>query len=216
MAGHSTGKARPSPKYEQRKLEVLRAAAQTFNRLGFRIATLDDVALELGITKAALYYYAKSKDELLSACGQLALDALEGALKESAELELNPVERLRRFFSLYADIICEDFGRCLALTETRDLAPESRMANIAARRSLNFAVREIIRDGIRRGLIRPLDERALSIAMFDVFNGLARWFNEQGASPLTLIVDQHLTMFLNGIAHPGKQVVDLKGVDQGA
>ena len=141
MAGRSTAHAGPSPKYEQRRLEVLRAAARTFNRLGFHIATLDDVAADLGVTKPALYYYAKSKDELLSACGQLAIEALERALAESAELELNAAERLSRFFVLYAEIICGDFGRCLALTEPRDLAPRSRKATITGRRSLNLAVR---------------------------------------------------------------------------
>jgi AcrR family transcriptional regulator len=199
MAGRSTANAGPSPKYEQRRLEVLRAAARTFNRLGFHIATLDDVAQELGVTKPALYYYAESKDELLSACGQLAIESLERALEESAELELNAVERLSRFFVLYAEIICGDFGRCLALTEPRDLAPRSRKASIAGRRSLNLAVRELIKDGMREGSIRPLNERALSIAMFDTFNGLARWFNRRGASPLTAIVDQHLAVFLDGV-----------------
>ncbi len=202
MAGRAATKAGPSPKYEQRKLEVLRAAARTFNRLGFHIATLDDVAQELGVTKPAIYYYAESKDELLSACGQLAIDALEAALKESAALELNAVERLSRFFRLYADIICGDFGRCLALTEPRDLAPKSRKASTAGRRSLNMAVRELIRDGMGEGSIRPLDELALSSAMFDTFNGLARWYIKRGASTLTEIVDQHLSVFLNGIAAP--------------
>lgn len=202
MAARSTAEAGPSPKYEQRRLEVLRAAARTFNRLGFHIATLDDVAQELGVTKPALYYYAKSKDELLSACGQLAIEALESALRESAELEMNAVDRLCRFFALYAKIISQDFGRCLVLTETRDLAPTSRKRSIAGRRSLNLAVRGIIRDGIRSGSIRQLDERALSIAMFDTFNGLARWFDKRGASPLTAIVDQYLAVFLNGILPP--------------
>lgn len=200
MAGQAATRAGPSAKYEQRRLEVLRAAARTFNRLGFHIATLDDVAQELGVTKPALYYYAKSKDELLSACGQLAIDALEAALKESAALELNAVERLSRFFRLYADIICGDFGRCLALTEPRDLAPKSRKASIAGRRSLNMTVRELIRDGMREGSIRPLDDRALSIAMFDTFNGLARWYNKRGSSTLSEIVEQHLSVFVGGIA----------------
>jgi len=202
MAGRSTAHAGPSPKYEQRRLEVLRAAARTFNRLGFHIATLDDVAADLGVTKPALYYYAKSKDELLSACGQLAIEALEGALEESARLELNASERLSRFFVLYADIICGDFGRCLALTEPRDLAPRSRKASIASRRSLNLAVRELITDGVRDGSIRPLDERALSMALFDTFNGLARWYNKRGAMPLSAIVEQHLAIFIKGITPP--------------
>ncbi len=200
MAGKPGARQQTSAKYDQRRREVLRAAARTFNRLGFHIATLDDVAAELGVTKPALYYYAKSKDELLFACGQMALDALDEALDQSSEMDRTGRERLSRFFRLYAEIICEDFGRCLVLTEPRDLAPKSRKANVAGRRALNLAVREIIKDGIKDGSIRRCDERALAIAMFDAFNGIGRWFDAKGASKLSDILDQYIGIFLNGIS----------------
>jgi AcrR family transcriptional regulator len=202
MALRAKARTEPSARYEQRRLEVLRAAAKTFNRKGFHIATLDDVADELGVTKPALYYYSKSKDELLAACGQLAIESLEAALDKPAAPVLSAEQRLRRFFALYADIICGDFGRCLVLTEPRDLAPESRKINIAGRRALNLAVREIIREGIAEGALRPCDDRTLAIALFDAFNGLAKWFNPKGPAPLAAIVEQYIVIFLEGVARP--------------
>lgn len=200
MAGRLKAKVETSEKYRQRQLEVFRAAARTFNKLGFHIATLDDVADELGVTKPALYYYAKSKDELLFACGRMALDALEAALDGSDQAELDGLERLCRFFRLYGKIICEDFGRCLVLTEARDLGPKTRKNNIAGRRALNASVREIITRGVADGSIRPCDERAVGIALFDAFNGLARWFDPKGPTPLSAVIEQYLAVFLNGIA----------------
>jgi TetR/AcrR family transcriptional regulator, cholesterol catabolism regulator len=191
-------KAQPSARYEQRRLEVLRAAARTFNRRGFYTATLDDVADELGVTKPAIYYYAKSKDELLSACAQMALEALEAAL--AATTDLPPAERLRRFFRRYAAIISEDFGRCLVMTEPRHLPPKVRKTNIAARRALNLGVRDIIRAGIADGSYRPCDDLALASALFDSFNGLAKWFNPKGPTSLAKMVEQYLDIFLNGIS----------------
>jgi AcrR family transcriptional regulator len=199
MAGRPKQKSQ-TLKYDQRRQEVLLAAARTFNRLGFHIATLDDVAEELGVTKPAIYYYARSKDELLFACGQMALDAFGGALDTTLSKDLTGRERLVKFFRLYAEIICEEFGRCLVLTEPRDLAPESRRKNVAGRRELNLAVREIIRDGIKDGSLRPCDDRALAIAMFDAFNGIGRWFNAKGASSLDAILDQYVSIFLDGVA----------------
>lgn len=188
-----------TPKYDQRRQEVLLAAARTFNRLGFHIATLDDVAEELGVTKPAIYYYAKSKDELLFACGQMALDAFGSALDTTLSKDLTGRERLVKFFRLYAEIICEDFGRCLVLTEPRDLAPDSRRKNVAGRRNLNLAIRAIIRDGIKDGSLRPCDDRALAIAMFDAFNGIGRWFNAKGPSSLEAVLDQYVGIFLRGV-----------------
>jgi AcrR family transcriptional regulator len=206
MAVRAKARAEPSPRYEQRRLEVLRAAAKTFNRKGFHIATLDDVADELGVTKPALYYYASSKDELLAACGQLAIASLEAALDKSGAPDRSAEARLRGFFTLYADIICGDFGRCLVLTEPRDLAPASRKVSIAGRRALNLAVREIIRDGVAEGVFRPCDERALATALFDAFNGLARWFNPKGAMSLAALVEQYFAIFLHGVAREGGPV----------
>jgi AcrR family transcriptional regulator len=200
MTVRAKARAEPSARYEQRRLEVLRAAAKTFNRLGFHIATLDDVADELGVTKPAIYYYARSKDELLAACGQLAIESLEAALDRSGAPEHSAADRLRRFFALYADIICGDFGRCLVLTEPRDLAPKSRKINVAGRRALNLAVRDIIREGIAEGSFRRCDERTLAIALFDAFNGLARWFSPRGPASLSTTVDQYLAIFLHGVA----------------
>lgn len=194
------GKSATKPKYEQRRLEVLLAAARTFSRYGYHIATLDDVADELGVTKPAIYYYAKSKDELLFACGEKALSELQDALDRSVEPGSNGLERLTRFFRLYSETICTDFGRCLVVTEPRDLITRSRKENMAGRRALNLSARAIIREGMADGSLRPCDERALAIAMFDAFNGLTRWFDPKGPMTLQEVVDEYLSVFTRGIA----------------
>lgn len=200
MAPRSRKKPETSLKYEQRRMEVLLAAARTFNRLGYHVATLDDIADELDITKPALYYYVKSKDELLFACGQLAMDELSTALDRSVDLEASGLERLRLFFRTYAEMICKDFGRCLAGTEPKDLASKSRKENAAGRRALNLSVRDMIKDGVKDGSIRPCDDRAVSIALFDAFNGLSRWFDPKGAQPISQIANEYVAIFTKGIA----------------
>ncbi len=60
----------------------------------------------------------------------------------------------------------------------------------------------MIRDGIKDGSLRQVDDRALSIALFDAFNGIGRWYNEKGASDLQSILDQYFSIFLKGIEAP--------------
>src|SRR3546814_18391640 len=67
----SKPRGRPNNRFGDRRIEVLRAAANIFSDLGFRQATLEDVARELGMTRAALYHYARSKDAPLTAGGDL-------------------------------------------------------------------------------------------------------------------------------------------------
>src|SRR3546814_12252668 len=63
----SKPRGRPNNRFGDRRIEVLRAAANIFSDLGFRQATIADVARELGMTRAAIYHYARSKDALLTA-----------------------------------------------------------------------------------------------------------------------------------------------------
>jgi AcrR family transcriptional regulator len=53
------------PRTGGRDREVLEAAAEVFARKGYAAATVQDVADALGILKGSLYYYIKTKEDLL-------------------------------------------------------------------------------------------------------------------------------------------------------
>jgi len=53
-------------KYEQSRLEAIRAAASVFADKGFHGASTRDIAERLGIKQASLYYYFDSKEEALA------------------------------------------------------------------------------------------------------------------------------------------------------
>jgi AcrR family transcriptional regulator len=47
--------------------DIVRAGLRVFARKGFSAATMDDIALELEATRGFLYYYFKTKEEILEA-----------------------------------------------------------------------------------------------------------------------------------------------------
>jgi AcrR family transcriptional regulator len=52
---------------EERRHQIVESAAKVFARKGFADARMDDVAAEAGLSKGLLYWYFKSKDEILIA-----------------------------------------------------------------------------------------------------------------------------------------------------
>jgi AcrR family transcriptional regulator len=59
-----------SPKADvsaERKNQITEAAIAVFTRRGFKDATMDDIVAESGLSKGALYWYYKSKDEIIGA-----------------------------------------------------------------------------------------------------------------------------------------------------
>lgn len=52
---------------EERKAQILDAAAVVFSQQGFANARMDDIVRESELSKGALYWYFKSKDEIITA-----------------------------------------------------------------------------------------------------------------------------------------------------
>lgn len=54
------------PEYQQRRQEILQTTLQLFGQAGYTGTTMDDIAHRLGLSKAALYQYFKSKEEIFA------------------------------------------------------------------------------------------------------------------------------------------------------
>lgn len=52
---------------EERKSQIIEAAIQVFSKLGFDAARMDDIVSASGLSKGTLYWYYKSKDEIILA-----------------------------------------------------------------------------------------------------------------------------------------------------
>ena len=52
------------------RAEILAVASELFTTQGFETTSLREIAVRLGITKAALYYHFASKDDILRAISQ--------------------------------------------------------------------------------------------------------------------------------------------------
>ena len=77
------------PKWRRRKearpAEIVDAALEVFAEKGFAAAKLDDIAGKAGISKATLYLYFDTKEEIFRAVAQAAVASLLKALESQSE-----------------------------------------------------------------------------------------------------------------------------------
>ena len=69
---------------EQRRSDIIQAAAQVFNAMGLHQARMDDVAAAAGISKGTIYLYFPSKDSLIEALLHRLFEPLDAALASLA------------------------------------------------------------------------------------------------------------------------------------
>jgi AcrR family transcriptional regulator len=186
-------------RFDSKRQEVLRGAGRVFARLGFHNASLNDIGAELGTTAAALYYYAKSKDELLNECRKVALEAIDAALNEAKTTSGNGFDSLRIFFLQYAEVVCSDFGRCLVGIQIGDLPPRLQKVPRTRQQTIRKEVQALIRAGVKDGSIRACDDLLVANMLFGSFNHLMRWWSPKGRMSLEAVASAYLDTVASGI-----------------
>ena len=179
-------------RFDSKRQEVLRGAGRVFARLGFHNASLNDIGAELGITAAALYYYAKSKDELLNDCRELALKSIDAALNDAKTKGANSFDSLCIFFQQYAELVCSDFGRCLISIQISDLPMRLRKVARARQQAIRKQVQSLIRAGIKDGSVRACNDLLIANMLFGAFNHLTRWWSPTGSLSLQTVTSTYL------------------------
>ena len=84
--------------HDAKRAAILSEAARLFNGQGSRATTLQDVANGLGLTKTSLYYYVKTKEELIFLCYESTLQRTHALMDELEASDLSPLQRAARFF----------------------------------------------------------------------------------------------------------------------
>ena len=102
---------------------VLDAALELFAEHGFEGTSLQQIADRLGVTKAAVYYHFRSKDDLLSALVEPAFDELNQLLDEADAL---PRDNARQKLALQAFVEYLLRHRSTASWMSRDAAAMTR------------------------------------------------------------------------------------------
>lgn len=95
------------PEYKaQARARIVDAARTVFHRKGFRAATMDDIAREIGVSKGALYLYFPTKSDLLVEIQARTREEILGkwaALLDGGDVAEGMADSLGQLFSGEAD-----------------------------------------------------------------------------------------------------------------
>lgn len=183
---------------------VLRMAAQVFNEKGYLAATLDEVAERLHVTKPTLYYYVKSKDEILYECVRIGLTMLQDAISEVGASGGTAMDKLVAATHKYTEIVTMDFGMCVIRVGEAPLPPESQSKLRRIKAGIDLEFRELIRLGIAEGSIAPCDPKLAAFIFAGALSWIGRWYRPGGPWTAQDIARQSIALLCNGLCAPGQ------------
>lgn len=96
---------RTSP--DERREHILAVAAEAFALEGYGITSMSTIAARLGGSKATLYKYFSSKEELFQAVMQRKSEAVIGPLEELVDSAEDPAALLSAFGTIFLSRLCQ-------------------------------------------------------------------------------------------------------------
>ncbi|MFO7553277.1 MAG: TetR/AcrR family transcriptional regulator [Haliea sp.] len=192
-----------SAQHDAKRTAILSQAARLFNSKGSRATTLRDIAETLGLTKTSLYYYVKTKEELIYQCYLAALGHHLRSMDEIEQHYNSPLERARQFFLLQFEnwlAAQENRGPHLAaLLEIASLQGTHRREVEAQYIAMFKRLRGYLRAGIETGEIRPCETIAATRAMLGSLDWIFSWLHSQPREQVTNTAQQAWDLLARGL-----------------
>ncbi|CAO3428203.1 TetR/AcrR family transcriptional regulator [Azospirillum doebereinerae] len=184
---------------EEKRIAVLRTAAQAFNDMGYHATSLDDIARRLNVTKPTIYYYVKNKEEILFECVRIGLEMLDTASTDVIGHGGSAHDELVAVMTTYVGIVTMDFGMCVIRVGEEPLTEESRRTLRALKRRINLKFRDLIERGVAEGSIAPCDSKIAAFTLSGALSWVARWYRPDGELDAAEIARQSIALLLNGL-----------------
>jgi len=168
-------------RFEQQRDRVLKAAAHCFNQKGYSGTSLKNVADMLGLTDPALYYYVRSKEELVYLCYVRAADVGREAMERAVADGGDGLEQARRYLRYHIEIMVGERGPIAIMSEIPSLKPEHRDEVLELSRQHSKKFEAILEHGIADGSITACDVRMTGNAIMGSINWIPKWFHGDNA-----------------------------------
>lgn len=164
--------------FANKRRAVIRSAGAAFRRRGYHNASMTEIAKTLGLTKAALYYYVKNKEEVLFECHAMAYEAMDEILKMRPQSGQSGLDFLTQIYTEFVTLLTDD-GLSL-LTDVDSLSGDWKTEVLRRRGKIERQITKIVKAGMSDGSIRKADPRLTVFFFMGALNWLNAWYETGG------------------------------------
>ena len=205
VAGKATTvrKVNKNPKIQNlMRTEIYQAAARAAEKNGFAAISMDDVAREMGGSKGQVYYYFKSKDELLSSMSlyvhKMGTEPRNSLMNDTS---LSPKVKLERILREHVLSLCRDWNLHRALwtnTWFASLDQDNFKKVVALRHSYRQSIAVLISQINLSKKEKKSISRLKAIMVVSFVDNVAGWYRPEGPQTAEEVAD-HVVKAVNAI-----------------
>lgn len=180
----------------------LLAATGLINERGYRGASVERIASQLGVTKGSFYHHLVAKDDLVLACFRRSFDTVTRAQRLADDRGGSHLDRLAASIATLLHVQFFAGGPLLRTTALQALPTEFRKGVIDSSDRMARRFAGTIIDGISEGSIRAVDPLIAAQMLMPTLNSayeLGKWAGDRAAGDPVAV---YASTFLSGIFDP--------------
>src|SRR6266480_8126515 len=200
----SNNTTRRARRMNRRQQDILKVAARMFAEHGYERTTLEMIADELGLSKPSLYYYVKSKEDVLAHIFQQIFQDILEQVQTAISPDMSPQERLCRLILAYVTHACiYPEGRTLFLYESY-LLSVCNPDLLALRDRYQRHIENAISEGIKQGIFHAShgNGKLAALALMGALHTIPLWYVPGGTLSPGEIGEYYAHLLIGGLATP--------------
>jgi len=183
--------AREQDAVPARLQEVLDVAARIFSAKGYRGTSLNDIGEALGMNKASLYHYVRSKEDLLYRLILRAGRRLRDVSQDPELDRLPAAAALERLVREHCRVAFEHRAELGVLVHQRRYLELDAEGEVTYRERVYVdRLKAVVARGVAEGAFRKVDPAMAAQLVLDTVNGLLRWYRPDGRAPRDAVADE--------------------------
>ena len=172
---------RQSLKKRMRKDQILSIAISVIKRKGFSNTKIEDIAVELNMTKGSIYYYFKNKNDLVYECHKLilsmAIKDLENILYENDTAE----NKLRKMIDVHIEYAIEEKEIFHIIIDPKEKFNKDQLDSVLKLRKYYSRIFDrVIQQGIEQNEFLTANPVLTRMIILGAMNWIQQWYNPKG------------------------------------
>lgn len=164
-------------RYDAQLKQILNAAAQVFSDKGYHCASIRDIAQRAQMSLAGLYYYFRSKEELLFLIQDHAFSSILASLEESLKGVTDPEEKLRLIVLNNFRYFIQNMAYQKICAFEQEVLQGEYYAVVKQKRRRYFElVREVLQEVAGKREF-PIKLGAITLFLFGSMSWIHMWYN---------------------------------------
>lgn len=193
------------PDSKERYRAILETAARLICTRGYDGTSMQEIADACAITKAGLYHYVQSKENLLLAIMDYGMDLFEEQVLARVSHVDDPRARLEATMRKNIELVTRGSSKevTIILHEHATLQGDAgRHINARKKKYVRF-LETAFREARARGQIRPIDPTVGAYSLLGMVLWIYKWWRPDGALGDAAIADGMVDLFFGGLLPRG-------------